>query len=125
MNKKSDEKSTTDDSQTILVPYFNFESGFKYPKMPLHIVNNALLLVCDMLMPESTKKKVTCDIQGIHCLDTNDFKANDPVEVNQYYSTIPDHKVMVKDETLKEEKYDKEQNFQTLIEDLEKLILNG
>ena len=144
MNEKSDKKSTTDDlpqKEVILVPYFNFESGFKYPKMPLHIVNNALLLVCDMLMPESTKKKVTCDIQGIHCLsaktdnDENDkdndengkdgFEANVPVEVNQYYSTIPDDKVMVKDETLKKEKRDKEQNFQTLIEDLEKLILNG
>ena len=82
-------------------------------------------------MPESTKKKVTCDIQGIHCLsaktkgDKDVFEANVPVKVNQYYSTIPDDKVMVKDETLKKEKRDKEQNFQILIENLEKLILNG
>ena len=137
MNEKSDKKSTTDNlpqKKVILVPYFNFESGFKYPKMPLHIVNNALLLVCDTLMlnddddDESTIEKVTCDIQGLHCLgaktkgDKDVFEANVPVKVNQYYSTIPDDKVVVKDETLKKEKRDKEQNFQTLIEEIDEYI---
>ena len=106
------------EDDVILVTYFNPKNkdgskSFKYPEMPLHIVNDILCLILEMWNAEEVDHKfTTCDIQLLSNLqkDPEDQSSSvpvplfnkNPVNVHQYYSVTPADEVEVVDHNITE-----------------------
>ena len=80
-------------NDAILIPYYNTtERIFRFHNLPLHAVNWILALICEALTALS-ERELTCDVYSLCCLGGSEFSQVVPINVKQYYSTIPQDNV--------------------------------